>query len=342
MVFRRISLWLAMGGVLLTIATLWGANKHITAPPPAEPPPTSPYAATVAAAGIIEAVNENVRIAPPVSGLVTYVHVKVADRVNQGDPLFQLDDRELRALLQTKTDSLPPAAAKIAEQDVHLKDLKDQLRRLQAVKDRRAVSEDDVQRKWHEVEAAKRSLIRARADLQLARTQRDEVEALLARLTVRAPRNGTILQVNIRAGEYAMVNTIDPLILLGDTETLQVRADIDEVNAPLVVPGSPAVAYLKGFTDKAIPLRFDRIEPYIVPKRSLTGDNRERVDTRVLQVIYQFEKPGFPVYVGQQVDVYIERSPEQGSLRHQERASEPSRHIPDISPMKPSGVDRNR
>jgi hypothetical protein len=101
----------------------------------------------------------------------------------------------------------------------------------------------------------------------------------------------------------------DPLILLGDTETLQVRADIDEVNAPLVVQGSPAVAYLKGYTDKAIPLTFDRIEPYIVPKRSLTGDNRERVDTRVLQVIYGFEKPPFPVYVGQQVDVFIERSP---------------------------------
>jgi hypothetical protein len=67
------------------------------------------------------------------------------------------------------------------------------------------------------------------------------------------------------------------------------------VNAPLVVPGSPAVAYLKGFTDKAIPLRFDRIEPYIVPKRSLTGENRERVDTRVLQVIYRFDRPSFPV-----------------------------------------------
>ncbi|MGE0474404.1 MAG: efflux RND transporter periplasmic adaptor subunit, partial [Nitrospirales bacterium] len=258
MVFRRISFWLALGGVLLTIATLWGGNKKAMAPPPAEPPPISPYPVTVAASGIIEAVNENVRIAPPVSGLVTTVYVVVADRVKKGDPLFQLDDRELRAQLRTKTDSLPPAAARIAEQDIHLKDVQDQLRRLQAVKDRRAVSQDDVQRKWHEVEAAKRSLIRARADLQLAQTQRDEVEALLHRLTVRAPRDGTILQVDIRAGEYAMVNALDPLILLGDTETLQVRADIDEVNAPQVVPGSAAVAYLKGYTDKSIPLTFDR------------------------------------------------------------------------------------
>ena len=82
---------------------------------------------------------------------------------------------------------------------------------------------------------------------------------------------------------------------------------MDEVNAPLVQPDSPAVAYLKGSTEKAIPLQFDFIEPYIVPKRSLTGDNRERVDTRVLQIIYRFEKPDFPVYVGQQVDVFIKR-----------------------------------
>jgi RND family efflux transporter MFP subunit len=307
MVFRRLSFWLALAGVLLTIATLWGAGDKPEAPPPMEAPPHNPYQATVAAAGIIEAVNENVRIAPPVPGLVTKVYVKVASQVKKGDPLFQLDDRELRAQRQTRTDVLPSSAAQIAEQEVRLRDVQVQLRRLESVKDRRAVSEDDVQRKWYEVEAAKRVLIRARADLRLAQTQRDEVQALLDRLTVRAPRAGTILQVNIREGEYAIVNANEPLILLGDTKTLQVRADIDEVNAPLVVPGSPAVAYLKGRTDQAIPLTFDRIEPYIVPKRSLTGDNRERVDTRVLQVIYQFEKPTFPIYVGQQVDVFIER-----------------------------------
>ena len=312
MIFRRLSVWLALAGVLLTMATLWGAGDKPEAPPPIEAPPHNPFSATVAAAGIIEAVNENVRIAPPLSGLVTNVHVKVNNQVKKGDPLFQLDDRELRAQRQTRTDSLPSFAAHIAEQDIRLRDLQVQLRRLESVKDQRAVSEDDVQRKWYEVEAAKRGLIRVRADLRLAQTQRDEVQALLERLTVRAPRAGTILQVNIRAGEYGIVNANDPLILLGDTATLQVRADIDEVNAPLVVPGSEAVAYLKGRTEQAIPLIFDRIEPYIVPKRSLTGDNRERVDTRVLQVIYQFERPNFPIYVGQQVDVFIERTETQG------------------------------
>jgi HlyD family secretion protein len=56
-----------------------------------------------------------------------------------------------------------------------------------------------------------------------------------------------------------------------------------------------------------IPLTFVRIEPYVVPKKSLTGENTERVDTRVLQIIYRFDRPAFPIYAGQQVDVFIER-----------------------------------
>ncbi len=93
---------------------------------------------------------------------------------------------------------------------------------------------------------------------------------------------------------------------MGRTDSLQIRADIDEVNAVEVKTGSRAVAYLRGYTAKHIPLDFVRIDPYIVPKRQLTGDTRERVDVRVLQVIYRFKLPDFPVYPGQQVDVFIE------------------------------------
>ena len=53
-------------------------------------------------------------------------------------------------------------------------------------------------------------------------------------------------------------------------------------------------------------LRFVREEPYVIPKKSLTGDNTERVDTRVLQAIYAVEGAKRQLYVGQQVDVFIE------------------------------------
>ena len=126
-------------------------------------------------------------------------------------------------------------------------------------------------------------------------------------LTIRAPREGTILQVNMREGEFAETKPAEPLMILGEVDLLQIRADVDEQNAPQVQTNQPAVAFLKGSTQNPLPLRFVRIEPYVIPKKSLTGDSSERVDTRVLQIIYQLERASVPLYVGQQVDVFINR-----------------------------------
>ncbi|MBM4126279.1 MAG: HlyD family efflux transporter periplasmic adaptor subunit [Nitrospira sp.] len=304
---KRLSVWLALLGIGFTAWVLIGANKHEPMPTPISDPPRSPYPHTVAASGIIEAVNENVRIAPPVAGLITKVFVKVGEQVNEQAPLFQLDERELRAQLLTREAAIPPLQAQIDEQTYKIGDLETQLHRLESVHDERAVSEDDLKRTWYALEMAKRGAQRLHASLKQAMAQRDEVTILLGRLTVRAPRNGTVLQVNVRAGEYATLGSAEPLILLGETEQLQVRADIDEVNAPLVVPQARGTASIKSMANRKIPLTFVRIEPYVIPKKSLTGENTERVDTRVLQVIYRFERPSFPVYAGQQLDVFIER-----------------------------------
>ena len=306
-VLRRFSVWFALAGVLFTIWVLAAAGRKEPMPPPMAPPPVSPFESTVAASGIIEATNENVRIAPPVPGLVTKVFVAVGDQAAEGQPLLQLDDRELRAQLGTREAAIAPLRAQIEEQTYRIDDLDVQLKRLQAVHDSRAVSEDDVKRTWYALEMAKRARLRFESNLKQAVAQRDETKILLDRLTVRAPRAGTVLQVNIRAGEYAVTGSTEPLILLGDTQRLQVRADVDEVNAPLVPPHASATAYLKGGTAHMIPLTFVRVEPYVVPKRSLTGENTERVDTRVLQIIYRFDRPPFPVYAGQQLDVFIKR-----------------------------------
>lgn len=308
-ILNRFSVWLAVGGVTLAVWTVLTAGKQTPMPTPLVEPPRSPYDRTVAATGIIEAVNENVRIGPPAAGLVTKVFVAVGDRVGEGDPLLQLDDRDLRAQLVARQAAIPPAQAQVEEQRYRIGDLDTQLKRLQAVRDSRAVSEDDVKRTWYASEMAKRALSRFEATLKQVIAQRDETQILLDRLTVRSPRVGTVLQVNVRAGEYALTTgAIEPLMLLGDMQQLQVRAEVDEVNAPLVIPQAPGIAYLKGNTTHAIPLSFVRVEPYIVPKKSLTGDNSERVDTRVLQIIYRFERPPFPVYAGQQVDVFIDRT----------------------------------
>ena len=60
------------------------------------------------------------------------------------------------------------------------------------------------------------------------------------------------------------------------------------------------------------------------PKKSLTGDSSERVDTRVLQVIYRVEDAALPVYVGQLMDVFIEASHNKGGKEDKPVAAPPS------------------
>jgi hypothetical protein len=87
------------------------------------------------------------------------------------------------------------------------------------------------------------------------------------------------------------------------------RVDVDEQDASRVQPQAKAVASVRGNSSLRTTLEFVRFEPYVMPKGSLTGHSTERVDTRVLQVIYRFYPDHLPIHVGQQMDVFIESPP---------------------------------
>jgi multidrug resistance efflux pump len=178
----------------------------------------------------------------------------------------------------------------------------------------------DAQKPDASFAAAKAAFAGAQQQIEVLSAQRKEAEAKLgqARATleqarvdldktvVKAPIDGAILKVNVRLGEYAQPGVLsDPLMTMGSVDPLHVRVDIDETETWRIRPGHSALARLRGNPEISAPLSFVRFEPYVLPKRSLTGDTTERVDTRVLQAIYGFAPNEFPAFVGQQVDVFI-------------------------------------
>ena len=307
MLFKKFSFYFAIAGIAGCIWLVLELRKTPPRPAPLQEPARSPYANAVAATGIIEAVREIVKIATPKGGLIQKLHVQVGAHVNAGDPLFQLDDREMRASVKAMQAQLEAMQASLRSEKVLAADAADQFRRTDNLEKQKVASEDERTRKKFTVENMEARVAKTEADIQSAAAQVELARTNLEILTVRAPREGTILQLNVREGEYAGTTPAEPLMILGDTAHFQIRADVDEQNAPLVVPNEPAVAFLKGDTKNPIPLRFIRIEPFVVPKRSLTGDTAERVDTRVLQIIFELDRPQTPLYVGQQMDVFIQR-----------------------------------
>jgi RND family efflux transporter MFP subunit len=303
---NRPTIYIAIIGVIAVVALVARLRQSGPEPTPLVPPPQSPYANSIGARGLVESVNENVRIAPSASGLIDKVNVRVGDVVKTGDVLFTMDSRDAKAAVKTQEARVAVQTAMVAEAQTLLADRQDQFDRTSQLRQKNVASVDEMRRVEFALQTAQRQSERSRADLSLANAELNDAQVKLELLTVRSPREGTVLLVNIRAGEYAAVNASETAILLGDIRELQLRAEVDESDAPRVRPGCTAVAFLKGSREQAIPLEFVRIEPYVLPKRSLTGESTERVDTRVLQVIFKFATPNFPVYVGQQMDVFIE------------------------------------
>lgn len=288
----------AIAGLAIAVVAVIDTNRRATVLQFAVRPGQAPFAAFVAGSGITEIGRGNIAIATAVPGVVTRIDVKVGDRVNPGDPLFKIDDRDLQARLQVEQAKIQEARAAVDKPRHRLEFINRMQHQDPGAVSRQAVSDlhDDVAAAQAVVESADASAAQTRVDIE--------------RSTVRALSAGRILQINMRVGEYADTKSrTSPLLLMGDDARMYVRVDIDESDAWRVRPDASAVAIVRGNPALKTPLRFEYIEPFVTPKTSLTGQSTERSDVRVLQVIYSFDRSAVPVYVGQQMDVYIQVQP---------------------------------
>jgi HlyD family secretion protein len=140
--------------------------------------------------------------------------------------------------------------------------------------------------------------------------------ALLSKYTLRAPSDGIVMSINTVIGSYvspqgaydAYTQGNDPVLILGTPQTsLNVRCYVDEILVPRLPPLSKIKAEMsiRGINYK-VPLTFVREQPFVSPKIELSDQRQERVDVRVLPIIFQFTKPrNVNLYPGELVDVYI-------------------------------------
>ena len=300
-------------GLALLAAVYAGFSmlRNHTSPEHTEPPlkpPVSDFLRTVAAVGLVESSTENIAIGTPLAGIVEKVFVEVGQKVKAGEPLFQLDIRNLTAELDVRRAELAMAGAREHSAETALEDENDRLQRAERLTQGSVISTDELARRKFAVETAQRRLEETRAESVTAEAQLRATETEIERSTVRAPIDGTVLQLKIRAGEFAPASqTSEPLLVMGGLQPLHVRVDVDEQEAWRVRPRAPAVAHVRGNPDIKTGLKFVRFEPMVVPKRSLTGDSVERVDTRVLEIIYEVTDPKVALFIGQQMDVFIEQ-----------------------------------
>lgn len=310
---RHILPMLAVVGLIVaTLYTIGSLPDRSTSEPENQPPKAAGVLADaprVSGSGIVEPASEVIDIGSALSGLVTDVRVAPGDRVEKGQVLFLVDDRAARAALAEANAAIREARAAIAEAQTARDTARQQLALYESLSDPAAVSRSEVIRAEGEARAASSRLELARARLNAAQARAGSAQTELKRLTVRAPIAGEILAVNIRPGEFVATQggNGQPFIQMGETNPLHVRVDIDENEAVRVKLGAPATISPRGAAEIRVEASFVRVEPQVVPKRSLTNSAAERVDVRVLQVIYALpqSKEAEVFRVGQQIDAFV-------------------------------------
>lgn len=336
---------LAMG-VFGVVHVLQGSQPVPPLAPPIEPV-RSPFGVSIAASGLVEPKFESIAIGSALSGIVLEVFVpaqSVGQQVKQGDPLFRVDDRHLKAQLglqqanlqsakallskleaMPRAEEIPPIDAKVQAMVAQRSRLLDQFERSKQLFATKAATDEELTQRRYSFEEADQKLAQTKSELDLlkagawkpeieiakaaiavAEAQLQQTQTEIDRALVTAPVDGKVLQVLVRPGQAVSTQTGQALVLLGDTTQRHVRVDIDEHDIPRFDGQAAAKAFRRGDAKTELALKFVRLEPYVIPKKSLTGDNTERTDTRVLQAIYVIESGSVPVYVGQQLDVFIE------------------------------------
>ncbi len=270
-------------------------------------PPTTPEAqrksGSVAGSGVIEPSGEIVDIATHVPGIVARVFVEAGAQVTAGQPLLEIDARDARAAIAEASARLDTARASVEAARTSLRVAENQFSLYRNVNDERAVSRQEVIARRGTADDARAQLGVAQAQVRQTQAQLIQTRVELDRRTVRAPRAMQVLQVLTRAGEYAGTAGNDIVLMkLGVTQPLHVRIDVDENEIERVALGGPAMISAKGDAKKQVSAAFVRAELLIVPKRSLTNSATERVDVRVLQLIYALPPGDNQFFVGQQVD----------------------------------------
>lgn len=336
----------AICGLLLTFYTMWENVKPPLIPThkSQHPEALAPFKSYISAPGIVEASSENISIGTSLNRIVERVDVKVGENIKKGKILFQLDNQDLKADLQSrevayeiaianlkKLESLPRkedlevAQGALKKAEIAFNQAKSQFEMVKGLEASRALSLQEINRRRYAFEESEAHFQEAQAnynkikagtwkpDIQIAyleaqqaKTSIDRIQAEIQQTIVRSPIDGKVLQIRIHEGEYpTMAQLKGPLMIIGDTDEKFVKVSINQFDAPYFRSDAPAVAYLRGATRVEYELEFVRLEPFLISKQNLTNEITEKVDTRVLQVVYRIKKSSESIFVGQQMDVFI-------------------------------------
>jgi len=344
---RVLTIGAAIGAIGLTATVIWGrplATKK------AEPAKTTQTEFLVAAAGRVEPVSENIKLASELNGKLKAMFVEEGDHVRRGQVMAELVNDDYRAQVAS-------AEAEVTQKEAELRKVINGARiqerreaqsnvdeakavmdhaQLEMVRYQKLFAAGVVSREEQDQYAKEYAVAKARyeemshhhnlvaadareedramaeANVQLAKAQLEEARAVLDKTFVRAPIDGTVLRKYHRAGESVSNSAVnpDPIFTIGDERALRVRVDVDEDDVSKLVVGQSAYVTADAYGSRKFYAHVVRIGQELGRKNIRTDEPTEHVDNKILETLIQLDA-GTDLPVGLRVNAFIVGGPAQ-------------------------------
>lgn len=303
-------------------------------------------AGVVGGNGLVEPAQQETKVAAQVSAVVQQVLVKEGDQVKAGALLVQLNNTVEQASLDSAEADLAAEKANLARtlKGLRLEDRDAVAAEAQASKSRAELSAsvlvrteqlaksgaatvDELDRARRQAQSDQASYqataarLRAaeagsraedigfqRARVQAAEAKVAQARASVERLAIRAPIDGEVLQVKVRAGELYSFQGTEGLVIMGDTSKLRVRMDVDERDIARVATGAQAYVTADAFGSRHFTGKVVEIGRRFGRKNIRTDDPVEKNDTKILEVVIELDSNGSLV-PGQRVTSFVTAAP---------------------------------
>lgn len=339
---NRTALLICLGVFLLTASLVVASRRSHESVQAAAQATHGPE--LIAGPGRVEPQSEDIKIGSELSGRLKTVKVEEGDAICRGQVLAELENADYRAQVESaranvvakeatlrkvingaRRQERDEAWSSVNEAKAVMDNSHSELHRRQELFAAGVVSREELERYAREADVAKakydavvqhHALVDdhareedqafAEADLELAKGQLAEAEARYAKTFIRSPIDGTVLRKHHRSGESVSNSSTvpDPILTIGDRQTLRVRVDVDETDVSRVRVGQKAYVTADAFGKEKFWGHVVRVGQQLGPKNVRTDEPTEKVDTKILETLVELD-PGSKLPDGLRVDAFI-------------------------------------
>ena len=218
-------------------------------------------------AGTVDACRR-AELSPALGGQISRLPVSDGDYVEEGQLLLELWNADLKAE-RTRAERDAIASRSRAREVCVIADVAQrEANRLTQIEAQGLASVEAAEKAVGDAESRAAACAAARDVTTVSEARIAIAEAALERTRLTAPFPGVIAEINGELGEFVTPSPVGipmpPTVDLIDATCLYISAPIDEVDAPLVKEGLPAIISLDAFPDRKFSGYVRRVAPYVL------------------------------------------------------------------------------